>query len=366
MKVLHVAETVAGGVASHLNELLPPQQAGYGKNNVRLLLPASQRSHLDPALDNCLEAFEDSGRSLRSLLALAIAIYRLTRSFSPDVIHLHSTYAGFIGRVVLILTNNKGRVVYTPHGWSFLRHDSKFKLYIYGVFERRLLSLTDAIVCVSDGERVAAIENGLSPCRLKVIKNGIAAPKSRCENGYENSEKIRCIFIGRFDRQKGVDVLFDMIEGYAKKLTAYQFDFVGDSILENFSPKNFDFQDDLDVSFHGWLERKAALSLLANADLLIMPSRWEGLPMVAIEALALGVPILGSEISPLDELIEEDVTGLFWAPSSGAEGLFEVLASVSKERLTKMRLHCQAKYESEYTAEIMCCKTMGLYADIFP
>jgi glycosyltransferase involved in cell wall biosynthesis len=114
------------------------------------------------------------------------------------------------------------------------------------------------------------------------------------------------LFVGRLDRQKGFDVFLDVmarLDGVAEGLAVGDY-LVGEADARVRVPDN--------VTLLGWRGRTEVQSLYAHADLLIMPSRWEGLPLVALEAMRANLPILATRAGGLAEVIEDGVTGHFF------------------------------------------------------
>ena len=98
MKVLHIAETIRGGIASYLNELHPQQQASFGAENVHYVVPSDHRRDLAAIDDSQITTFERSGRSVSGLFQMLRASMQALDAFRPDVVHLHSSFAGLVLR----------------------------------------------------------------------------------------------------------------------------------------------------------------------------------------------------------------------------------------------------------------------------
>ena len=101
MKVLHIAETIRGGIASYLNELHPQQQASFGADNVHYVVPLDHRRDLPGVDDNQITTFERPGRGVAGLFQMLRASMQALDAFRPDVVHLHSSFAGLVLRPAL-------------------------------------------------------------------------------------------------------------------------------------------------------------------------------------------------------------------------------------------------------------------------
>ncbi|WP_456679043.1 glycosyltransferase [Bradyrhizobium sp. LM6.9] len=114
LKVLHVAETIRGGIASYLNELHPRQQASFGADNVHYVVPSDHRHDLPAVDESQITTFERSGRSISGLFQMLRASMQALDALKPDVVHLHSSFAGLVLRPALAARSEGPRVVYCP------------------------------------------------------------------------------------------------------------------------------------------------------------------------------------------------------------------------------------------------------------
>mgnify|MGYP001031003465 CR=1 FL=1 len=114
MKVLHVCETVKGGVGSYLNELIPAQERDMGLKNIKLLVPASHAEFLDQVNASSIRTFHRASRKA-GLLKLATSYIKKMREERPDIVHAHSTFAGLIVRTLRPFFP-RTPIIYCPHG----------------------------------------------------------------------------------------------------------------------------------------------------------------------------------------------------------------------------------------------------------
>lgn len=356
LKVMHVAETTIGGIASHLAEILPLQVDLLGKGNVALLVPENGREHV-PEIDGLVvEVFSPATSRLRSTWKLARRLSQLRRTYRPDVVHAHSSFAGLAAR--LFKGAGSVPVVYCPHAWSFTQEIAEWQKHLYALAERVQLGRTEFVVNVSHYERKVALDYNIpdSP-KLIVIENGISENASAdAKLAPElDSHTIHLAFVGRASRQKGLDILISE----ARDLTDsnIHFHLVGPSAEKDGDvlvgmPEN--------MTAYGWRSREFALSLLDKVDGLIMPSRWEGLPMIGIEAMRASKPIIASNRTVLPELIEDGKTGILVdIEKTGA--LRDVLGDLSKANLHAMGTAGRRRFEERYIVERQIAKFIDLY-----
>lgn len=305
LKVLHVAETVRGGIATYLNELHPHQSASFGRGNVSYVVPSDHRDDLVNIEDEAVTTFPRDGRNAKGLFAMLSATMRAVRQQRPDIIHLHSSFAGLVVRPVLWFTYRRLRIVYCPHGWAFGRETSRLSRAVTEFTELVLSKLTHRIVCISESEQVDARRVGIAAKRLVVVHNGISKqrPALHTRTAQWRSEKIRVLFIGRLDRQKGYDLLIEAARALADKLDVR---LIGASVVSKFRSSDVPSN----VSLLGWMDRNQIEAELDQADVVAIPSRWEAFGLVAIEAMRAAKPIIAFRIGALPEIVEDGTTGV--------------------------------------------------------
>src|SRR5262249_43866670 len=178
-----------------------------------------------------------------------------------------------------LATRTKPKVIYTPHAFAFIMQGSALKRALFSKLEARLSRVADAIVCGSNYEQRAAIEAGIPPDRLHRIYNGIALPNvsARARINREIGP-LRLLFVGRFDRQKGLDVLLSAMSQLPAEL--FRLVVVGAPVQDAAA---FDQPQLPNVEYMGWVPHDDLSRFYAEADVLVMPSRWESFGLDAVE-----------------------------------------------------------------------------------
>lgn len=313
LKVLHVAETIRGGIATYLNELHPHQRASFGRGNVHYIVPSDHRDDLVNFEDAEVSVFQRAGRSVPGLLRMALVTLEQIRRVQPDIVHIHSTFAGLVIRPMLLLKRGGPRVVYCPHGWAFSRETSQLSHRTTKLVELVLAKITDRIICISGDEQNEAINAGIASERLTLVYNGISAdrPASHTHSVVWPSQKTRLLFIGRLDRQKGYDLLVEAARQLGETVDVRV---IGSSVIG----KHEDMELPPNVTLLGWMNRPQIEAHLEAADLVAIPSRWEAFGLVALEAMRAAKPIVAFRIGALPEIVEDGVTGILSSPVSVA------------------------------------------------
>lgn len=237
---------------------------------------------------------------VRELRTLA----EIVRAFDPDVVHLHSSKAGLVGRLVI-----RGRrpTVFQPHAWSFLAVTGVRARLARG-WERCAARWSDRIVAVSTAECEVGRLARVGGFKV-VIHNGVdteavvpIAPDSRVERrgklGVSHAALVVCV--GRICRQKGQDVALAAWPAVRDRFADAQLVFVGDgpdrAILAAANAPGVQFVGD----------SAEVASWLGVADVVIAPSRWEGQSLALLEAMASGASIVATDVAGVRDALSEN------------------------------------------------------------
>lgn len=356
MKVMHVAETTIGGIASHLVEILPLQVEVFGKGNVTLLMPENGSEFIPELPGLNIELFKPARSRFHSAAILSRRMREFAREHRPDIVHAHSSFAGLAAR--LFGGAGSTPVIYCPHAWSFSQDVPMWKKRLYAAAERFQQKRTSFVVNVSHYERAIALDFGIpDDGKLIVIENGIAinAPEEDFPVPEMKLDHINLAFVGRPSYQKGLDILIEAAWSLQNEKIAFHL--VGPS--RELNPDILEGIPDT-MSVYGWQPREFALSLIAKVDALIMPSRWEGLPMIGIEAMRAGKAIIASNRTALPELVDDGKTGIL-VDIDRPDALASTLRGMSRPALHSMGVAGRKKFEDRYTAEDQIAKFVELY-----
>ena len=361
LRVVHAAENIKGGVGTYLRDLVVAQRASFGEGSVVVVVPRSQSGVLRSPAGVEIVTFDDRGPRWRSTLRLAACMQAVMARVDASVVHLHSTFAGLALRPLLrwapTRRDRKPAVVYCAHGWSFDRETSAASRRLAIMLERALAPTCDAIVCISGHEMSLARLAGIPARRLTHIANGIplrppvAATTARRPDW--PSGKRRVLFVGRFDRQKGIDILMAALHALPDSAFAC---LVGSAVLRDGSllelPDN--------VRMTGWLAEPELAAYYETADVLVVPSRWEGFGLTVAEAMRAGLPVIASCVGGLAEVVEDGVTGLLVRPNSSA-ALIEAIRSLDAESLKSMGEAGRRRFVEHFTLDRMHVQLTALY-----
>jgi glycosyltransferase involved in cell wall biosynthesis len=210
-------------------------------------------------------------------------------------------------------------------------------------------SKIDAYIALTTFSKNKFVEGGLPAGRIHVKPGFLPVDPGigRGDGGY-------ALFIGRLIEEKGIDLL---CRTWSTLGSTIPLKIAGDG------PLRPTIQGLSRVEYLGQCERPRLIELLKQAAFLVVPSLWyEGFPMVIVEALACGTPVIASALGSMNELVENGVTGFRFAPGDADALLRCVENALQSGRLTCMRARTRACYEQNYTAERNYNILMDIYS----
>ncbi|MFC0685388.1 glycosyltransferase [Novosphingobium clariflavum] len=356
LKVLHVCECLPGGPGSYLQEVLPAQLAKLGAGKVAVLAPESQLGLLPADGGLVTFSYDQESRSASATVRLARQIRHAVRQFAPDVLHLHSTLAGALGRTVTLGMRRRPKIVYCAHGWMIDPDKPVRGRGLIAAMERSLSRFTDSIVNISPHEAGFLLDRGFARSKLDLVVSGIRdfpAPPP-----VEPQERpVNLLFIGRLDYQKGFDLLLPAIarlpEGLAKVTV------VGDVVRGGVRPGI----EGLAIDMKGWLPREEVAKAIVEADAVVMPSRWEGLPLVALETMRAGRALIATNGGAFRHLVQDGETGAL-IDNGDPQFLVDTLSRYGIADFRRMGIAARAAYEAGFRADRMNEELLGLYREL--
>ncbi len=339
--ILNVCETAQGGVGRYQDAMTSLAEHGI---TCHVLLPDSDVGILTDA--SHARTFTRTKRGLVAILRLLRKFLTERRRLRPDVFFFHSTFALF-PLAILRLTGDISPAVYCAHCWAAETIDTEtLKKKVIRQIEGRLCGLADLVVNVSHSDAKAARQSGYRGKHV-VVENAVAEPFPNARADIfprPSPDLINLLFVGRFDRQKGLDILLESFETARTRNSNLALHLVGDPVRSGDMPSL-----PSSVSHHGWIAPSQIDNFYRSADALVVPSRWEGLPLVIPEAYRSGTPVLVARTSGMEHLVEENATGYTFDLDTAELG--RLLASLDRRHLIKMRPHARALYESRFSLD---------------
>ena len=306
LHVLHVSAAGSGGVAS--------VALGYVRDQVErgwnVSVACSSRGSLG------YDAREAGARAYwwqaerepgRRVVGECLRLSRIIEEADPDVVHLHSSKAGLAGRLVL---RNRVPTVFQPHTWSYLSATGGVRA-VSRRWERFATRWTEVTVCVSDAERAAGGRLGIDG-RTVVIHNGVQLTTFRPQGGRDRvaARKLlgledvpTAVCIGELAVQRGQADLLEAWADVVSQVPEARLVIVGDGPERaRLAQRALELPG---VSLVG--ARSDVRSWLAAADVVAVPSRWGGMSLVPLEAMASARTVVATSVSGIVETVPDDV-----------------------------------------------------------
>ena len=307
-------------------------------------------------------------RDTRAVLELR----RRLREWRPDIVHTHSSKAGLVGRLAARL-QRVPMIVHTVHGWSFHEHMAPLTRAAYVRLERRAARWTSRIVTVSDLDR----EKGLA-ARIGVASQYRTIHELNDLGRYSAGDRARRTArtslglpvgafvvgtVGRLSEQKDPHTWVLTAAEVARHAPDAQFVMVGDGDLRHGTER---LASELGLAdrllFTGL--RHDVPEILPAFDVLLLTSRWEGLPLVIPQAMASGVPVVASAVDGNTEVLRNGENGLLVAPSEPR--LFaEAIRSLRDPRFAARLVGSGHETAREFSLARTVPQLEQLYADWF-
>lgn len=297
-KVIYIVEAMGGGVFTYIvdlsNELVNKfdMYIAYG---IRRQTPSDYKQYFDKRIHLIeVENFERSINFKKDIAAL-FEIRKIVAEVKPDIIHLHSSKAGVIGRMAF---NGKIPMFYTPHGYSFLMENyNPIKRQLFRGIEKICSKRNCTTISCSLGEHNETLK---ITSHAKYVNNGVNINKLKkiIEITEKKEHPFTVFTLGRICYQKNPNLFNDI----AKKLPEIKFVWIGDGELREELNSN-------NILITGWVDRNEAIMHAINADVFLLTSRWEGLPISLLEAMYMKKKCVVSDVIGNRDVIHNGENG---------------------------------------------------------
>lgn len=352
-KILFIVEAMGGGVFTYIVDLaneLVNEFDMYIAYGIRKQTPKDYVRYFDKKIHLIqVECFERSINPIKDVKAF-FEIRKIAKQVKPDIIHLHSSKAGAIGRVAFSGYKVDGKNVplfYTPHGYSFLmKNHSAIKRFAYRLIETVCGKLNCTTISCSAGEHQESLKLNK---RAVYVDNGINVEKLEQALGKIKTEvhPFTVFTLGRICYQKN-PMMFNRI---AEAMPDVRFLWIGDGELrDELKSKN--------IEFSGWIDRKVALEKSMMADVFLLTSLWEGLPISLLEAMYMKKPCVVSDVIGNRDVIEYGRNGFV---CDEVDEFVDAIREVQKDNITGMINRGYQDILDKYNTSVMARKYDEIY-----
>ena len=341
-KIVHIAQS-AGGVAEYLYMFVK----NFDDNDYENILIVSQD------YEQQLERFKpyissvDFVHMVRNIefkndIKAILKVKKLLEQIKPDIVYMHSSKAGAIGRIALAFSGIKAKTLYNAHGWYFNAQISNKKKKIFALIEKGLAIKTDKIINISKSEYESALKYKIAPKRkMCIVENGIDF--TRFENNYKYRKETRKKYniaddeivigvVGRLTEQKDPITMIKAFELVNKEKNNTKLMYVGSGELEEYV-KQYAIEKNIlnKVIITSWVNNVE--QYIPAFDIAVLPSKWEGFGLVLIEYMACNKPIVASNVGGIVNIIKNEKNGLLFS-----SGNYKILYNKIKEILNNKNI----------------------------
>lgn len=354
MRIVHViSDSIWGGAGSYLATLL--EQLDTARFQPMVICP-HQSQLLPPLRELGIETFT-YGQGERSFHPADVrAIYTQLKRLSPQLVHTHASLSGRVAARLLRIPT-----IYTKHGLSDISHSRA------AAWGHRLLPA--GVIAVSAAVGRQLYRGGIPAEDVIVIHNGVdgAAVRQRAQDGAAQLEALtessgpRFAYAGRLSPEKGPDLLVTAAQEVIGAYPDARFFLFGEGPLRQelgkmIAEANLQKQ----VVLYGFVPNLPAF--LTQCHLLVLPSRSEGLPLAVLEAMALGVPVIATNVGGIPELVVDDVSGRL-VPPEDAKALARAMMAIWQDTGWRERAAREGRQavDGRFSATAMAQSTLAFY-----
>ena len=281
--------------------------------------------------------------------------------YKIHIIHSHGKGAGIYGRLLNFFSGIP--CVHTFHGLHVGEY-SIFKKRMYIYLERMLGKFTEKIICVSLSELKNINSEGIVPFyKLAHIDNGVKNSESVTQRPLRS--KLKILSVNRYDDQKNPELLIAIAKSI-KASTLYgklEILVIGDG--QKFSRCKKDILDkNLDdvITLHGPTTNPR--QFMAEADIFLSTSRWEGMPLAVLEAMSEGAAILATNVVGNSDVIQHCVEGFLFNDNDPLDALKGLQALSNSDFRNKCALAARKSVSKKYSVKKMVESTVELYKEV--
>jgi glycosyltransferase involved in cell wall biosynthesis len=242
-----------------------------------------------------------------------VELTRLFRRLRPDIVHLNSSKAGVLGRIAAVAARVPVRI-FTAHGWAF-KATTGVDSCLYLLADRVVEPLTSMVICVSENERRAGLKARVCTTeRSVVIRNAVdvgdpPSPARRAD------PRVQVVSVGRLATPKDFSTLVAAVARLPEGSAHMRI--FGDGPLRNeLEAQKRALGIDAVVEFIG--EVPDVRPHLEDADVFVLATLSEGMPVSVLEAMAAGLPVVASAVDGLEEVVVDGRTGFLTPPGDAA------------------------------------------------
>lgn len=350
MKILQIIPSLVTGGAEIMMETLTIELKKLG-NDVSVLVFYDNDTDIKRRLiENGVEIIsisKDTGFSVKTLLKMR----KIIKKLKPDIIHTHLHVLPYVW-----LSSRKVKIVHTVHSIAS-KEQSGFGKTICGHLYKK--SRKCIPVSISSLVKESLISEYDIHKELYVVDNGINLSGRKQITSYDFSDNIDIVHVGRLTALKNHRLMIDVIKDISETIPNIKMHFYGageekDALIEY--TKNCNATEN--IIFEGLSDNVS--EELCKADIFLLPSAYEGLPMSLVEAMAAGLPVIASNVGGIPDVVTDGLNGCIIEPDF--ESLKVALINLISNKTERERLGRNALERAfDFSSEKMAKEYLSLY-----
>ncbi len=288
-------------------------------------------------------------------LAAFLHLILLIRRERPDVVHAHTSKAGILARLAAWVTQTPS--VFTAHTWSF-DADLPYPVRWLAVpLEKLAAWVSGTIIVVSDANAGKALRRAIAPSH-RIVRIWVGIPDTGLLARPGAHDPVTLVMVARFMEQKDHKLLLHALKevhgNWILLLAGHG------PLLEQTQALARQLGLEGKVQFLG--ERPDVPDLLAQADIFVLASRWEGLPRVILEAMRAGLPVVATDVGGVSEMVDDGVTGFLTPPGDLVRLRERIQVLIDSAELSAMLgASARRRFERDFQIETCVRKTVAVY-----
>lgn len=356
MKVIHIGPggvAGRGGIGRYIANVVAEREAiGRG---VQFLIIDSY-------------GLEDGARRYAAFLRACLALIRLRLTGETPLLHIHMAHYGSALRKSLLLLLGKAlgmRAVVHIHGSRFHLFCRDLPGPLRALF-LSVLGLADRIVVIAGFWRDHLLSLGLPPEKIALIQNGVPDPGFRRREAGTDAG-IRLLALGELGPRKGTPEIIAALAGPPLRRARWRAVLAGNGPVGRYRAAVREAGLAERVELPGWADAETVRRLLDEADILLLPSRQEGLPLAILEALAAGATVIATPVGGVPDAVIDGETGLL-VPEGDAAALEAAIRRLIDDPPLRLRLAEAGRrlYEARFSMPVLTENLTSLYRDLVP
>lgn len=354
MKILQVIPYFCFGGAETMCENLTYALLAQG-HQVSVVSLYAQRTPISLRMEQAGVSITYLDKKLGLDLSMVPKLVRIMKQEKPDVVHTHLDVIKYA--VAAAKLAGVRRCVHTVHNVA----DKEAEGTVQKIINRMYFRLNWSVpVALSPLVQQTVVDfYGMSESKVPVIYNGVDLSRCIPKQDYDTRDALNFLHIGRFNEQKNHRRLLEAFRMLADRFPNARLRMLGDGeTMDEMRQYAAQLQLEDQVCFEG--SRSDVYPYLHEADVFVLPSDYEGMPMTIIEAMGTGLPIVATAVGGVPDMLTDGQSGLL--TECTAESVFHACERLSEDTSLRQRLGLQAKQDCErFSAQYMAREYLKQY-----